>query len=252
MLRALTRIGILASLAGGLGWWYFHNPNSPNVRIARLEQEKRELEQIVTRLTTDRRVAEFVVTSQQRAGGRLQTTLLWDETTPEGTRAASKSFTIDGDEVHIDALSIRFVEDFVMKDDPLRGKGLVLFTRLYGAHQTPADGFPIDDPNQVPGVYRKDQPGAALPGASADPDASTFERQLWENFWRLVNDKGFREEKGVRVASGKGVWVRKVEPGKVYTVTVDAHGNPTVDWESIKPILREAMRQQTTGAILRE
>ena len=245
MLRAFTRIGILAVLVTGLGWWYFYNPNSPAVRIARLEQEKRELEQIVGRLLNERRVAEFVVTNQQPINGQLQTTILWDETTPNGARVASKSFTVKGEEIHIDALSIRFQHGFLEKDDPLRGKGLVLFTRLYGAQQTPAEGFAIDDPNQVPGVYKKDQPGTVSPQTNAGPDASTFERQLWEDFWRLVNDKPYREEKGVQVASGKGIWIKKVEPGRVYTVTVDAHGNPTLDWEPIKPILREAMKQTT-------
>src|SRR5687768_10352725 len=126
MLRSAIRLGILASFVGGLGWWYFYNPNSPSIRIARLEQEKKELVQIVGRLTAERRVAEFVVTGQQRTNGELHTTILWDETTPSGAHVASKSFTVKGDEVHIDALSIRFMDDFVMKDDPLRGKGLVL------------------------------------------------------------------------------------------------------------------------------
>jgi hypothetical protein len=240
-MRAIFRIAILATLVGGLGYWYFFQANSPLRQIARLEQEKRELEKIVSRLTTDRRVAEFVVTAQQQLGdGQAQTTILWEETNEQGARVASKSFTLKGDEVHIDALSIRFMEDFVLKDDPLRGKGLVLFTRLYGAHQTPAEGFPIDDPSQPPGIYKKDQPGSLSPQNT--PDASTFERELWDKFWRLVHDKAYREQSGVKVASGKGVWIKKLDQGKVYTVSVDAHGNPTLDWEPIKPIIREAMK----------
>jgi hypothetical protein len=250
MLRALIRMIVLACVVLASGWWYFFHSNSPAAKIERLEEEKKQLEKIVTRLTTDRRVAEFIVTGQQQVNGELRTTILWEETNPQGARVGNKSFTIKGDEVHIDALSIRFQEDFVLKDDPLRGKGLILFTKLYGAHQTPAEGYAIDEPGQTPGIYKKDQPGSVLAGAGAgtsgDPESSKFERGLWQDFWRLVHDKKFREEKGVKVASGKGVWIRRVDQGKVYTVTVDAHGNPTVDWEAIKPILREALRSGTS------
>jgi hypothetical protein len=242
-MRSMFRIAMLALIVGGVGWWYFINSDSPMRRIADLEQKKRELEKIVSRLSADRRVAEFVVTGQQQVNGQTQTTILWEETNEQGARVASKSFTLKGDEVHIDALSIRFMDDFVIKEDPLRGHGLVLFTRLYGAHQTPAEGFAIDDPGQVVGVYRKDQPGSVSTLTSNAADGSVFERDLWDKFWRLVHDKGFREEKGVKVAGGKGVWIKRLDQGKVYTVSVDVHGNPTLDWEPIKPILREAMKQ---------
>jgi hypothetical protein len=114
---------------------------------------------------------------------------------------------------------------------------------MYGAHQTPAEGYAIDEPGQAPGIYK-----LGWPGAVSETESSKFERGLWLDFWRLVHDKKFREEKGVKVASGKGVWIRRVDEGKVYTVTADAHGNPTVDWEAIKPILREALRSGTTDA----
>src|SRR5688572_30140786 len=214
MLRALFRMIVLACVVLASGWWYFFHANSPAARIERLEEDKKQLERIVSRLTTDRRVAEFIVTGQQQVNGELRTTILWEETNGQGARVGSKSFVITGDEVHIDALSIRFEEDFVLKDDPLRGKGLILFTRLYGAQQTPADGHPIDDPGMPPGIYRKFQPGPASflsRGAQEDPGPSQFERGLWLDFWRLVHDKKFREEKGVKVASGKGVWIRRVD-----------------------------------------
>ena len=36
-------------------------------------------------------------------------------------------------------------------------------------------------------------------------------------------------------------------PDRLFRITVDARGNPTVDWEAIKPIYREAMKKPTTA-----
>lgn len=240
MLRATFRLAILAVLvaAGSFGYWYFNNPQSPTVRIRKLEEEKKELQQIVQRLTDEKRVAQFIVLHQDKApdGQVHSTTLLFEEHDARGNRVLQKTYTIEGEEVHIDALSIRFLDDFVMKNDPLRGHGLVFFTRIYGAQQPPAKGFLIDDPGQAPVRYRD-------PSNPKAKEASEYEQKLWKDFWKLVEDKSFRMEKGVQVPSGKGVWIRKVELGRLYTITKDAHGDPTLDWEPIPPILQEAMKR---------
>ena len=139
MLRATYRLVILSILvaAGSVGYWYYHNPQSPAVQIARLEEEKKELQQIVQRLTDERRVAEMVVTDQrQTAGGGMETTLLFVEQARDGSPLPARSFTVKGDEVWVGGLSIRFADDFVMKNDPLRGHGIVLFTKIFGQNQT--------------------------------------------------------------------------------------------------------------------
>src|SRR6266404_7815418 len=203
MLRATYRLVILSILvaAGSVGYWYYHNPQSPAVQIARLEEEKRELQQIVQRLTDERRVAEMVVTDQhQTPDGGMETTLLFVEQARDGTPLPARSFTVKGDEVWVGGLSIRFADDFVMKNDPLRGHGIVLFTKVFGQNQTPADGLPIDEPGKIPEIYRGDPKEVAR--------VSEFEKDLWGNFWRLVDDKRLRAEKGVEVAGGKAVYFK--------------------------------------------
>src|SRR4051812_2982982 len=103
MLRATYRLAVLAVLvsAGSVGYWYFHNPQSPAVRIQKLEEEKRELQQIVQRLTDERRVAEMIVTDQRQTPGGLETTLLFVEQARDGTPLPAKSFTVKGDEVWV-------------------------------------------------------------------------------------------------------------------------------------------------------
>jgi hypothetical protein len=238
MLRATYRLVMLSVLvaAGSVGYWYYHNPQSPAVRIQKLEEDKKQLEQIVQRLTDERRVAEMIVTEQRPAadGAGLETTLLFVEQARDGSPLPAKSFTVRGDEVWLAGLSIRFERGFVEKGDALRGHGIMLFTKLFGQNQTPAQGVEIDETGKIPDIYRGDPKEVAR--------VSAFERELWGDFWRLVDDKGFRAEKGVAAAGGKAVYFR-AQPDRLYRVTLDVSGNPTVDWEPIKPIYREAIRK---------
>lgn len=240
MLRTSFRLAVLVVLvgAGSFGYWWWHNPSSPAMQIKRLEEEKKQLQEIVTRLTEEQRVAEMIVTDQQYKGDKVEsTTLLFVEQARDGTPLPARSFTIKGKEAWVAGLSIRFKDDFVMKNDPLRGHGIMLFTRMFGENQTPASGLPIDTPNEIPNIYR------GSPKEQAQ--VSQFESELWKNFWRLVEDKSYRDEKGVEVAGGKAVYL-PVQPDRLYRITVDARGNPTMTWEPIKPIYREAMRKPTS------
>jgi hypothetical protein len=239
MLRATYRLVVLAVLvaSASVGYWYYHNPQSPAVRIAKLEQEKNELQQIVKRLTDEQRVAEMIVTDQHQTPEGMQTTLLFVEQARDGTPLPPKSFTVRGDEVWVGGLSIRFEEGWLEKNDPLRGRGIMLFTRIFGQNQTPAQGVPIDQPGKIPDIYRGDPKEIAR--------VSAFESELWDNFWRLTEDKEYRAEKGVEVAGGKAVFFKAV-PDRLFTITVDARGNPTVVGDPIKPIYREAMKKSAT------
>jgi hypothetical protein len=72
----------------------------------------------------------------------------------DGKQLPPRFFTIKGNVAHIDAMVIKFEQDFIKKGDPLRGHSLVLFHRLYGDYQAPVEGFMIDMPGKPPEVYR--------------------------------------------------------------------------------------------------
>jgi hypothetical protein len=248
MLRATYRIAVLAVLvaAGSWGYWYFHNAQSPAVRIEKLEREKQELKEIVQRLTEDRRVAEMIVLDQRPTAAGIETTLLFSEQARDGTSLPPKRLTVKGDEVWVAGLSVRFEQGWLERNDPLRGHGIFLFTKIFGQNQTPESGLPIDDPGQIPDVYKPDPRKAGDDVRMAQ--VSQFERDLWGNFWQLVNDKELRAEKGVSVASGKAVNFKAL-PDRLYRITLDAGGSPTVDWEPMKSIYREAMKRPATANI---
>ncbi len=202
-----------------------------------LEEQKKQLETVVTRLEANKRVAEVLVTDQSTSGGSLRTTLLFVEYARDGSSLPPRSYTIEGNSAHIDAMVIKFDHEAVALDDPLRGHSIALFRRLFGDSQSPEDAFQIDAPGQIPDVYRGD-PKQSAPLAA-------FEKELWQNFWRLADDKDYRQAHKVRVVDGESLWGPFV-PDKLYTITLDADGGMNLTSEPLKGIYREAMKQRLT------
>lgn len=237
MLRGLSRIIGLSLLvvAGSIGLYVYHGQFAAEKKIEKLEEEKRVLQQVVTRLTSERRIAEVVVTDQQTVDGVTRTTLLFVEYGRDGKPLPAKSFTIEGDTLHIDAQVIRFDEHFIAEGDPLRGHSIALFTRIYGNQQKPDDGARVDEPGAVPAIYR-----------AADPRISDFEMDLWKSFWRLADDAEYRKERGVSIADGDGTW-RPIAPGNVYTLTLQSNGGVSITFEPLEGVYQEMLRQRSTS-----
>lgn len=238
----------VAVLGGGtVGVWYYQQQHSAAHQIqvleqqrAKLEQQKHELETVVQRLEADHRVAEILVTDQSKADdGKLRTKLLFVEYAKDGSSLPPRSFTIEGSSAHVDAMVIKFDHDYVARNDPLRGRSIALFSRLFGDAQSPDQALRIDEPGKVPDIYRGD--------AKQSADLAAFEGNLWNNFWRLAEDKDYRTSQGVRVAMGQGVW-GPFAPDRLYTLTLDADGGLNLTSEPLRGIYREAMKQRLTKA----
>lgn len=236
MLRAVGKILALALLvtAGSIGYWAYDREFSTAAKVQELEQQKQTLQHIVQRLSGEKRIAEVLVTGQEMVDGQIKTTLLFVEELRGGPAPAPapKSFTIDGKLVHLDAMVIKFDRDFVGKEDPLRGHSIALFTKFFGEKQEPEKGFTIDEPGQIPEIYR-----------GADPKTSEFEQGLWRDFWRLADDAAYRQEKGVRIANGQGLWW-SLEKDRIYTISIESDGGLNYTAEPLKPIVREALKRR--------
>ncbi|HEY8749888.1 MAG TPA: hypothetical protein VIM11_18030 [Tepidisphaeraceae bacterium] len=234
MFRSTLKIVVLTVLVVGAALATIHYRTSRSLE-AQLEQEQQrsaELKQIVSRLTSERRVADVIVTSQDTKAGQVSTSIIFVEYAPDGSPLPAKHFTIAGNMAHIDAMVIKFDGRFVAENDALKGHSIALFTRLFGEGQAPAQGFPIDPPGQIPPVYQ-----------SANQAVTQFEQELWSNFWRLADDADYRNAMGVRVAQGEGVW-RPFEPGRLYTITLESNGGLNVHSEPLKGIFQEALRSR--------
>jgi hypothetical protein len=235
MLRPLAKIVSLALLlvVASAGLVYYQRADETVKKIEKLQDEKKQLEQVVTRLSTEKRVADILVSHQAPgAGGVLETTLLFVEYDKQGNPLPAKSFTIQGNIAHIDAMVIKFEHGFVRENDPLRGHSIALFTKIYGDHQSPADAAMIDPPGKIPDIYR-----------GADPRVSQFELDLWKNFWKLYEDESYRQAKGVRALGGHGVW-GPFEPDRLYSITIESDGGLNMTSEPLKGIYREALKQR--------
>lgn len=237
MYRTVVKFVTVAFLAvaGTVGVFVYRSHNSIEAELQREQEKTAELRQIVQRLTSERRVADVMVTDQQTVGGTLQTKILFVEYDHDGQALPAKRFTIDGNMVHLDAMVVKFDGKFVAENDPLRGHSIALFTRLYGDSQSPANAFHVDEPGQVPAVYR-----------DPDPKVALFEQELWKNFWRLADDADYRNQMGVRVAQGEGVW-RPFEPNRLYTITLEFNGGLNIRSEPLKGIYREAMKSVSSA-----
>ncbi len=233
MVRALgkTMVLMLLILAGSVALYVYHRQNSAEHQIQVLEEQNREKDEVIGRLKTERRVARVLVTDQKTVNGRLLTTLLFVEYRRDGSALPARQFVIDGDEVHFDAQIVKFKDEYVEAGDPLRGQSIMLFTRIYGAHQAPADGFPIDEPGHIPEFYR-----------GIDPKISQFEQGIWADFWKLYNDQDARETRGIRGLHGEGLF-GMFEKGHVYTITLRPDGG-TINEEPVDPMYRQAMGEK--------
>jgi hypothetical protein len=238
MLRPLGKIFGLTFmlLVASVGIVYYQHATSTEKKIEKLEDEKRQLEQVVQRITTEKRVADILVSNQQLdANGQSQTTLLFVEYDKKDQPLPARSFTIAGDTAHIDAMVIKFDRGYVAEGDALRGHSLALFTKLYGEHQNPADALPIDPPGKIPDIYR-----------SAEPQVSEFEMSLWNDFWKLYDDENYRKAKGVRIeggATGQSVW-GPFKPDRLYTITLESAGGLSMTSSPLRGIYSAALRQR--------
>jgi hypothetical protein len=238
MLRSVTKLLSLSTAVtiAIIAVLLYRNHTAQERHEAELENQNQQLLRVVDRLTDEARVAEMLVTDQKIVNGLPQTTLLFVEYARNHSALPPRIFTIRGNEVHLDAMVIKFDRDFVEKNDPLRGRSIALFTRIYGDRQSPDEGSTIDTPGQIPGYYQ-----------DADQRAGSFETELWTNFWKLAGNEQYRKEKGVRICNGEGPWW-PCEADKLYTISIESSGGLNVTYEPVKPIYREALKQKNTGS----
>lgn len=189
-----------------------------------VEAGRRQIEQLeaaLSLLKIDHRVARLEVVDQgvdPADSERRWTTVRFAEVGPEGEALGeAQAFTLEGTKAYIEASVIKFEDHYVEQGDSLRGTSIVLFRRLFGEHQNPSDGFPLDAMGARPVAYDR---GSKM---------SAFEEGLWENFWDYANDPEKARGAGVRAAHDEAPSI-ELRPGKTYRVELRAS-----DGLSIRP-----------------
>ena len=124
--------------------------------------------------------------------GVPRTEVLFVEEGEDGRPKDRRRVIVRGEQVYFDAFVLKFDQGLVAEGDPIKGRSLILFRRIFGEDQAPNEGEPLDDaaPDGIPAVYRSDAP-------------SQVEKDLWRDFWRYANEPELRRRDGVRVAQGE-------------------------------------------------
>ena len=186
-------------------------------QIRALTERNQALEAAIRLLRYAERRARLVVLDQtQGPEGHPQTRVRFTELDSQGDPVGEpRELTLDGDEIYVDTLVIKFEDDFVMAGDALKGKALLLFRRIFTDRKRPAEGEVLVKEGQIPQSY------------AAERAPTAFERDLWARFWELANNPEEAKRRGVRALHGEAVST-KVRKDRVYSITLRSTGELTI------------------------
>lgn len=237
-------IVLLSALAGIAGWWTYVVReevlgNELELEKARteltavqgqLEDSQREvdlktrqLQELRVRLALlkiDHRVARIEVVAQEPVpgeDGEVRTTIRFIEYDEDGQPIGEEQeLTIEGSQLYLESLVIKFDDDYVEAGEFLRGTSLCLFNRVFSESVAPRDGVEIDRRGSHPSPY-----------TGGDGTDEMFQAELWEHFWEYANDPEAAAEKGVRAIHGEAPFM-KVRPGRSYEIELRSSGGLSI------------------------
>jgi len=228
MFRNLLSLGILGLLAAG-GWLAFDTVNEKRAIIQQQQRDLAEKSRVIDNLTQSTRVAQAVVTDQWTGeNGVIRSKIRFVEIGPDGEPVSKKTLVVDGETVYFDALVLKFDHALVGEGTGLKDKSILLFRRVFGEHQQPSEGVPLDEgkADGIPDVYR----GGKTPSAA--------EIELWREFWTYATDPAAAARAGVRVAQGEAPYTR-VAKGRIYELHLDHAGGLNIKVSKIPAVLME-------------
>jgi len=201
-----------------------------DAKIAHLESESLRLRTYLKLLEYTERRAQLEVISQTRdAAGEIVNKLRFTELDPQGgVVGAQRELEIKGEEVYLDALVIKFEDHFVEQGDPLKGKALLLFRRIFTNRVRPDEGYVLDRNGVPPELYA---------GRSA---TNAFEQDLWVRFWAVANSETLAKQAGVKAMHGQAIYGRLM-PNLIYTILMRSTGEmillaPREAQSSLRPV----------------
>jgi hypothetical protein len=228
--RAIFLLGTLLFVAAGAGGIYLvdrmvlapgrvlqRQLAEREAQVRALTERNQALEAAVRLLRHTERRARLVVLDQGPGPeGHFRTRVRFTELDSQGGSVGeSRELVLDGDEVYIDALVVKFEDTFVTAGDALKGKALLLFRRIFTDRGRPADGVVLDREGQMPQSY------------AAERAPTAFERELWARFWELANNPEEAQKRGVRALHGEAVSTR-LRKDRVYTIALRSTGELTI------------------------
>lgn len=185
------------------------------------------LQQMITRLEADSRVAEVLVTgvNYNEDEEKMYTTIKFLEYDSLGVPLKPRYFTFAGNIIQFQSLVIRFEDLKVKHGDELQGKSIYLFWKVFMLDGANTKEFDITPVNQIPAGYK-------LPD-----QVETYESQLWKKFWSYALDPTIAKKDGVKNAQIEAPGTVFI-PGILYTIRIEHDGGLRIDSSPISPILK--------------
>jgi hypothetical protein len=220
-LTSLLALLVWGSVLGLLGYFFY----DMNTR----RQAEHALRESIARLSEEKPCARIMVDAVEddRETGQTVIHMRWLDTDASWTPrpgARMKNLKVVGREAYFDTYQIVFDRDRIQEGDPLRGRTLTLFSKVYGSDQKPSEGQPLDMPGSVAGID-SGLPSDVVPVAyrtSPEPP-SDLETRLWSRFWDLCLDPDAAKEEGVRTVQGTAVH-KPMVAGMEYRLSINNQG----------------------------
>jgi len=193
----------------------------------KLVYEKEILKQMVARLQSDSRIAEVLVTdaSYNPMTRSHEVTIKFLEFDSLGKPLEPRYFTFQNNIIQFQSLVARFEDKFVAEGDALRGKSVYLFWKVFCLDGANTKEYVITPVNQVPQGYK-------IAGAR-----STFEENIWEEFWDYALNSKKAIKKGIKNAQIEAPGTKFI-PGILYTLKIEHDGGIRIDASEIPSILK--------------
>jgi hypothetical protein len=189
--------------------------------------QKRALEEIITRLSANTRIAQVIV-SDVRFNPITQkhmTTIKFLEYDSLKHPMEPKYFSFTGNLIQFQSLVVRFDDIHVKNADALRGKSAYLFWKVFVLDGANTQEYVITPIHEIPGGYK-------APGAR-----NRFEDAVWGEFWDIVLDPKKANQRGIKNAQIEAPGTKFV-PGLLYTIKIEHNGGMRIDTSEIPDVLK--------------
>jgi len=181
-------------------------------------RENAVLKKVIERLSADSRIAEVIVTDERRDPQKRKTytTIKFQEYDSRSNPLPPKYFTFSSNIIQFQSLVIRFDDFYVKSGHPLKGKSAYLFMKVFALKDKDTEVFQLSRIGEVPAGYRTEE------------EVSTFERRLWQEFWKYALEPQAAKRAGIKNAQIEAPGTKFV-PGLLYTLKIEHDGGMRVD-----------------------
>ncbi len=227
-MKNLKRKNILSSIMSVLVIGIFVGSSFFAYQMFRDVMNRRKvLQDMIVRLEADSRISEVLVTNVEfnPITQEHMTTIKFLEYDAMGRPMAPKYFTFSGNIIQFQSLVVRFADVHVRMADALRGKSVYLFWKVFMLNGEKTQEYPITNVNEIPAGYKVGE------------TASKFEKEIWQEFWKVALDSKWAKGKGIKNAQIEAPGTKFI-PGILYTLVIEHDGGIRIDSEEIPEVLK--------------